>query len=186
MQKYLFLDLDECMVHSHYASDEKHADELLDMYSEHWFGVKFHIRHDGWYVSFKRNWTDRLMKFARETYGNDNVFILSQAQIDYVLWVNKYLDLGFDPNTNIYGREDIEVSQGNPKFKDSFNVLMDNESFGYHRKGYRNKVKFLNNLPMEQYIKVDKFDVWTEPLGSQDEYLEYVKNRIVETFSNEV
>ena len=182
MKNYLVLDLDETLIQSMYADNEKHADQLLYMYSEHWKGVKFHIRSDGWYVSFVRSWTYDLLKFARELLGHDNVFIMSQGVLDYVLWVNVHLKLGFDPNSNIYGREDINMFLHHPRFLDSFNVLVDNENYKYHTKDYKCKVKSLNNIPREQLLQVDDFSVYSEPITDQTEYLESIKERIKEAF----
>ena len=177
------MDMDECMVHSMAAKNEKHADQLLYDYGEHWRGEKFHIRHDGWYVTFQRSWTKDLLKFGRDLLGEDNVFIMSQGMLDYVLWVNKYLELGFDPNTNIFGREDIGRYHNHPRFGDSFNVLVDNEDYDYHCFPWdRCKVKALHDIPREQLIQVEHFSVYSEPITDQIEYLESIKDRITKAF----
>jgi hypothetical protein len=182
---YLFLDLDECMVHSNYANDEKHADQLIDMYGEHWAGVKFQIRNDGWYVSFIRSWTRELLTFSRQLLGNNNVHMLSTGTLNYIRWVNVHLKLGFDPNTNIFGREDLQCQwAAHPKFRDTFNVLVDNEDWYYHSTGQCSKVAFLTNLPMEQLIQVPKFEVYTETIDKQkqQEQFDDVKDRIMKVF----
>ena len=96
----VFLDFDEMLAHSFYADSEKHADQLLEDYSEHWYGVKYHIRNDGWYVTFKRSWADDLIKFLNELVDKDNVYILTTGTLDYIRWANIKINLGFDPNTN--------------------------------------------------------------------------------------
>ena len=180
----LFWDLDETMVHSMYANNEKHADELVDLYGEHWKGVKYKIRHDGWYVSLLRNSTKRLLEFSRELLGPENVFILTAGTFDYVLAVNHNVGLGFDPNTNIFSREDVARQEVCPKFVDTFNVLIDNEDYFYHAFGDRCKVKFLNHIPIEQHIHTDKFTVWEEKLDSDwvDKYIENTKLLIRKAF----
>tara|TARA_R110002167_G_scaffold98020_3_gene258293 strand:- start:24269 stop:24826 length:558 start_codon:yes stop_codon:yes gene_type:complete len=183
MKNYLVMDLDECMVHTFYADHKKHADQLLDSYGEAWKGVKYHIRHDGWYVSFVRSWTYDLLEFGRDLLGEDNVFIMSQGMLEYVLWANVHLDLGFNPNTNIFGREDIGRYEKHPRFGQSFNVLVDNENYDYHCfPTDRCKVKALHDIPREQLLQVKDFTVWSEPITDQTDYLESIKDRIMKAF----
>ncbi len=180
MKKQLFLDYDECMAHSFYADSEGHADELLDMYSEHWRGEKFELRHDGWYVTFKRAWTNDLLTFSRQLLGDENVFILTSSIGDYVRWCNIKLELGFDPNTNIFSREDLFAhSRVHPRFSDTHNVLVDNLRYNENLNGIVSKISFLNNIPETQYVKVKPFEVWTEKTEYDKEYFEDVKARII-------
>lgn len=181
----LFWDLDETLVHTMVADSEKHANELVDLYGEHWSGIPFKIRHDGWYVVFVRNSTKRLLEFSRELLGHDNVYLLSVGTVDYVAWVNVKAELGFDPNTNLFGREDIVMTETCPKFKDSHNVLVDNENYLYHSCGERGKVKFLNNIPEDQFIQIPQFTVWSEYLDPKriDEMVEDMKTKIKTAFN---
>lgn len=181
MNKYLFLDFDNTLAHTLCADNEKHADDLLYIYGEHWYGVKFKIRHDGWYVTFKRTLTNELLEFSRNLFGNENVFILTTGTLDYIRWCNVKLKLEFDPNTNIYGREDIEHYEvRNPRFLNSFNILVDNETYEYHKEGTYCKVNFLNDLPRNQYIKVPGFTVWERDVN--DDYLDILKDQIVRVY----
>lgn len=180
----LFFDMDECLLQSFYADSEKHANQLLEQHGEYWKAVKYHIRHDGWYVSYLRNITNRLLKFSRELLGEDNVYLLSRGDVEYVRWANVMMGLGFDPNTNVFGHQDIEWVDTNIKFKDSFNVLIDNETYEYHLRGVRNKVKYLNNLPREQYIQIDEFNIWKDRLNKDEDstYVEYMQEKIKNIF----
>ena len=183
-QNNLFWDLDETLVHTLVASNEKHADELIDLYGEHWAGTKINIRHDGWYVTFLRKSTKRLLEFSRELLGPENVYMLSHGSNDYIAWVNVRVGLGFDPNTNLFGREDVFWLDTCPKFKDHFNVLIDNENYLYHSCGDRGKVKFLNNIPEEQFIQIPQFTVWSESITDDkiDELVEDMKTKITNAF----
>lgn len=176
----LFLDLDETLVHTLVASTEKQADKYLDEHSEHFVSKKFKIRHDAcWYVTFKRNITDNLIKFCKELVGEKNVYILSHGSLDYVLWVNVYLDLGIDPNTQIYGREDIgRHHTANPKFKGQFNILIDNESYDWHGCVGESKLSYLDEIPKSQFIQIEPFSVF-ELEKKEEKILEDVKNRIL-------
>jgi hypothetical protein len=179
MDKKLFLDYDECMAHSFYANNEAHANELIDTYGEHFRGEKFKIRHDGWYVTFKRNWTDKLLLFSRQLLGNDNVFILTTSTGDYIRNCNIVLELGFDPNTNIFSRDEMFIQNTHPKFKNTFNVLVDNMNYNDHLHGMVSKIEFLNRLPEEQYIKVVPFEVWTAPISDDGDYFNELTDRII-------
>lgn len=182
------LDYDECMAHSIFADNEKHADQLIDMYGEHWRGEKFYVTPSAWdmsnnkiewYATFKRSWTDDLIKFSRELVGHDNVYILTASVGDYIRWCNVKLELGFDPNSNIFSREDIQSIKTNPKFVDTHNILVDNLPYFEHCKGGYTKCQFLNNLPKEHFIQVDEFEVWTEKIGYQIDYFEDLKRRMI-------
>lgn len=185
MIKKLFLDFDNTLAHSLYATSKKHADDLIYEYGELFVGAKFHLRGDGWMVTFKRSWTDELLKFSRELYGEDNVYILTTGTVDYIGWCNVVLKLEFDPNTNIFGREDIVRQDIHPKFVDTFNVLVDDLLYYDHSIGDRCKVNFLNKIPPEQFINVEYFSVHqTSTLISDKDYIKELKCRIVEAFES--
>jgi hypothetical protein len=109
------------------------------------------------------------------------VFILTTGLQDYIYWCNVKLNLGFDPNTKIFGREDIFKYQPHPSFTETFNVLVDDLPYRDHCNCYKGKVKFLNDLPRIQYIKVKPFTVWEEPLEKDIGYLEEITSSIIET-----
>lgn len=176
----VFLDFDEMLAHTFYADNEAHADQIMEDYSEHWYGEKYNIRHDGWYVTFKRAWTDDLITFLNELVGKDNVYILTTGTLDYIRWANIKINLGFDPNTNIFGREDMYLVKTHPNFKHTFNILIDDRSYEYHTLNYNGKINFLNKLPYDQYIRAKKFTVWCESLGYETEYVNNLKSEIVE------
>jgi hypothetical protein len=186
--KTIHLDYDETLASSIYADHEKHADQLIDMYGEHWRGEKFYVNPSAWdmgnntiewYVTFKRSWTDDLIKFCRELAGHDNVYILTASVGDYIRWCNKKLELGFDPNSNIFSREDILAIKTNPKFVDTHNILVDNLPYCEHSREEYSKCAFLNNLPREQFVMVNGFEVWREKTGYQADYFEDLKTRIL-------
>jgi hypothetical protein len=179
---YIVLDYDEMLAHSMCPSSEKHADELLYDFTEHWVGQKFEL-HDGWYVTFKRSWAQDLIEFANSLVGKNNVFILTTGRLDYIQTCNRVLKLGFDPNTNIFGREDILRVKTHPKFKESFNILVDNESYEFHTLGENCKVNFLNRLPRTQYVKVKRFSLYTDPLEYDVEYFVYLQNKITQVLT---
>jgi hypothetical protein len=178
----LFWDLDESLIHTFYADSEKHADQLMDLYSEYWKGVKYYIRHDGWYVSFLRNGALELLEFTRNLAGFDNVNMLSIGGKEYILWANVKMGLGFDPNFQIFGKEDIATLKVHPKFKDTHNILIDDMSFAHHikRSEGNNKIDFLSGIPKNNLIQIPKFTVWVGDVDKNhiDQFIDETKNRI--------
>lgn len=79
--KILFIDLDECLLSSLYANNEKHANDMLYTYGEYWPGVIYQLPGDGWYTSFIRSWSRKLIKHFQMTLGLDNVYILSWGSL---------------------------------------------------------------------------------------------------------
>jgi len=177
----LHFDVDHTMIHSLYASSEKDADELLYTYGEYNYGIKYQVR-GLWYVSFLRNCTKELLSFSRQLLGNDNVYMLSTGILEYITAVNQKFELEFNPNTNIYGREDIEGYFIHPKFAGKHNILIDDMDWYFHTEGRHNKVLFLDNLPYDNLLQVSNFNVnWEDPID--DTYVSDLKERIVEAFN---
>ena len=154
--KMLVLDFDETLASSMYASDEKHANQLLETYSQYWKGVKFKLPNDGWYVSFIRKWSRDLVNHFQLVLGMDNVCILSWGSCDYVLRASHLLETGIPP-LNTFTREDIGYTV--PRFKDKNIVLVDNENHSFHCSENHNKVNFLYGLVPEKLVQVPNFDV---------------------------
>lgn len=178
----LFIDVDNCMVESLCPSSEEECERNEYLYGEYYTAGKFNM-NGFWYNVFLRDNIRELLAFSRQLLGNDNVYILSTGVYDYVTWINHVLELGFDPNTNIFGRESIQGHFKYPKFECTHNVLIDNEDWWFHSQGNFNKVKFLNNLPIDNLITVPPFYV-NNIDGMDKEYVEELKNEIIEKFFN--
>lgn len=155
--RFLFLDLDETLISTLDAEDEKHADQLLDIYTQHWKGEKY-LLSDGWYVSFIRDWSKDLVAYYQMVIGYKNVGILSWGTLEYVTFVNQLLGLNV-VSYNIYGREDMNANV--PKLKGLNKVLVDNEDYAHHLEmGYPyTKIRFLGELPVSKMVTVRGFDV---------------------------
>ncbi len=196
-RKVIFFDLDNTIVHSMKADSESHADQLIYMYGEYWKSVKFCVRGDGWdagsewFVSFLRNGALELLDFSRELLGSDNVKILTLSPLNYAACVNTVMGLGFDANTDIFTHESLKKHRICPDFKDTFNVLIDNEDHTHHTQDddglkYEHcKVVWLNNLPPEQFIQIPEFTVWGEILAEEwtAEYVNGTKQQIRKAFN---
>jgi hypothetical protein len=185
MDQKIFLDFDSTLGYTMYADSEKHADDLLYTYSENFIADKFEMYGYGWHVTFRRPWANDLIKFCKQLIGSDNVYILTTGLQDYIYWCNAKLNLGFDPNNKIFGREDIHKYQPHPQFTDTFNVLVDDLPYRDHLYG-AGKIKFLNHIPQSQYVKDHPFTIWKEPIKKDDEYFEHITSSILESIKTEI
>jgi hypothetical protein len=156
-ERFLFLDLDETLISTLYANNEYHADQLLEIYTQHWKGEKYTLS-DGWYVSFLREWSKDLIAYYQAILGHKNVGILSWGTVEYITYVNQLMELNV-AGYNIYGREDMGANV--PKLKGLNKVLVDNEDYNHHLKmGYPyTKINFLEELPANKLVTVRSFDV---------------------------
>lgn len=177
--------MDNTLLHSFVADSEAHADSILDLYSEHWKGVKFHVRYDGWYVSFLRNSSLELLEWTRNLLGFEHVNMLTLGGREYALWANISTGLGFDPNYQIFPREDVLNYRISPKFLHTNNVLIDNEDYEHHTQYDHCKVTWLNNIPRSNFIEIPDFTVWSELLTNEwnTQYIEDTKYKINQVFN---
>lgn len=175
----IFLDFDETLAHTLFGNDEKHAEDLLYDYGEVFMGEKYELSRCGWHVTFKRPLTNHLIQFCRELVGHENVYILTTGIREYIIKCNEVLNMGFNPDTHLFAREDIKKNTltPHPNFINCNNILVDNLEFMDHRDS---KVKFLDNLQRSKYVQVEDFLVWTEPLELENSYLDDIQHRILE------
>ena len=152
--RFLVLDLDESLISSIEAANEKHADQLLDMFSELYPSIKFELS-DGWYVSFLRSWSKKLIHHFQNILGIDNVGILTWASEEYAQVIVNQFNLGIGRNL-VYAREDLPFRV--TRLRDMNIVLVDNESYWFHVMGRDNKIKFMYNAPLEKVVQVPTFD----------------------------
>lgn len=90
----IFFDLDECLIHTELREPtQKHISFCLDDYG-------------GTYYSIVRPCAKRLIEFARNLIGAENVFILTAAIKPYACEINRLAEFGF-PEDQILSREDI-------------------------------------------------------------------------------
>lgn len=200
MQTKLFFDLDETLVHSFKATNQDHADQLLNLYDGYWKSAKYCIRGTGWdeppvwYVSFLRKGTLDLLKFTRDLLGEEHVNMLTLGGSSYAEYTNANMGLGFNPNSQIFPHEVIASYKIHPKFRRTFNILIDNENHDHHRVDRRGfelthgKVKWLNNLPSENFIQIPEFTVWSESLDPKwtEQYVEDTKAKILELIKTKI
>jgi hypothetical protein len=180
MRKCLFLDYDECLVNSLWVPDIKTAEEYLDVYGEYWRGEDFLLPNNERYVSFLRNSTKDILTFSRQLFGNENVYLLSTGTKPYVETSAEKLDLGFQ-SENIFGRGELWQLNPHPDFAETYNILVDNEFYSFHR-GRQGKISFLNELERENYIQVPPFSIF----GAEDreDYFEWLSDKILDRFNN--
>ena len=186
LTKRLFLDCDEAQISSLYANNEHHANQLIEIYGQHWEGWEYSLNEGtgwessiGWYVTFLRPWAKEFLKWSQDTYGRENVYFLTMGSADYIFKMNSLVGFDID-NDHILTREDIYYPKYN--FDDSNNVLVDNENYEYHSSGVLNKVNFLGGIPKEKLVEVDDFDVRYFNPEFDDGYVEHVKVKVEQAF----
>lgn len=156
--KYLFLDFDECLVSSLYVRNDQDAEGILDICYD-LTGVEIVLHDNDRYVSFLRPSTPEVLDGVWKLMGKENVFVLSTGTHDYLTTATKKLGLDF-PDSRIFGREMLRIGNPPERFRGSFNVLVDNESYEHHWRD-NGKIAFLHNLPRDNYIKVPSFHAIT-------------------------
>lgn len=153
----IFLDLDESIIHSFYISSDKQLEDFKD-----WYGCFDHI-------DFKVGFNERIITFLRpiayeliheceKLVGEEELYILTAATLDYANYINANHGLGIDIN-RIYAREDWSWGDVEAFLEEnSNNILIDNEDYWYHSMGSRNKRRFIN-LEHDNLIQIGEFNV---------------------------
>lgn len=146
----IFIDLDECMLHS----------MLRKPNQEH---IRFNLENDdNTYYTVIRPCAQKLIDFSRELVGKDNVYILTTSTTDYANMINEKAEWGFERD-HIIAREEIKrhliptayggsayVEKQGVAHKD--NVLIDNLPY----KQNMGKVNLIGIL-QDRYLKVDDY-----------------------------
>jgi hypothetical protein len=97
--KYVFVDLDETLIHTNVYKEEATLDRELQINIGN-------NKHAEIYVSQLRVGAHKLLEELRQTVGNDRVFMLTVSMWDYASRNNNMHKLGF-PESQIYSREHI-------------------------------------------------------------------------------
>lgn len=155
MIKRCYYDLDECLIHTNFKDPQQ----------EH---VSFALTEDlNLYYTIIRPCAKRVIEFARNLIGEENVFILTAATKEYACEINRLAEFGF-PESQIIAREEISNHKfstayggwaiGPSKYAHLDNVLIDNLESRYNS----DKVSFLGIWPSVDvnYLKIiDYFGV---------------------------
>lgn len=146
----IMIDLDECMLHM----------LLRDPNQEH---IQFQLPDDlNTYYTIIRPCAQRLIDFARELVGKDNVYILTTSTTDYANTINEKAGWGFEKD-RILAREEIKrhliptayggsayIEKKEVAHKD--NVLIDNLPYRENM----GKATLIGIL-QDRYLKVDDY-----------------------------
>jgi hypothetical protein len=133
------------------------------------------------YFTRVRPTAKELIQFCRETVGAENVFILTNATLDYASRLNDLAGFGFLYH-QVITREDwghwnrYYASQTPYKNADWRNILIDNED--YFEKNASGKMLYLN-IDRERYLKVRPYLGYTLP-ETEEKFLEQCKQFILE------
>jgi hypothetical protein len=185
-EKLLWWDIDEALVSSMYSQSDSHSSQLIDLYGQHWEGHKYSTSSGvGWdaanerYVTFVRPWAREAIAWSYETFGRENVKVLTQGTADYIFKMLRVTGLDFHEKS-VFTRENIEYPKHN--FDKFNNVLVDNETYIYHTEDKFNKVDFLSGISPDKYVQVKHFDVRYFLPEHDLGYLEEVKQNIIKAF----
>lgn len=158
MIKRIFIDLDECVLHT----TETEAIHRKDMvkpipYMFEWNGIKY----TRWV--YERTFAKELFEFAKSVVGLKNVFILTTSVTPYAHALNEKLGFGVLPE-NIMAREDIEKFKvsgcyGSESYlccdivADPNNILIDNLPPIYNTK----KINVIGIVDLDNYFQIPEF-----------------------------
>lgn len=148
--KYVFVDLDEVLIHTEYFYGKKPSEEKVDGFAQ-WFS------HPYLYVARIRPGALELLRRIREIVPSERVFMLTSSVKDYAHNWNTVHGLGFEPH-QIYHREDIYNCSVEPldakRFPDAEVYHIDN----LPRWENGGKIQFLSAIDeTPTYIQVTEF-----------------------------
>jgi len=144
--KYVFVDLDETLIHTNVYKEEATLDRELQINIGN-------DKHAEIYVSQLRVGAHKLLEELRQTVGNDRVFMLTVSMWDYASRNNDMHKLGFKEN-QIYSREHI---RGRVAVLPMEGINEDSQSY------------LIDNLSM--FDLGEKFQLMRHGLGFRNEHL---------------
>lgn len=172
----IFIDLDECMLHTLLRNPEQ----------EH---IRFTLEDDlNTYYTIIRSCAQRLIDYARKLVGKDNVYILTTSTTAYANTINEKAEWGFERD-HIIAREDINrhlisTAYGGKAYVEmegiahKNNVLIDNLP---HRENM-GKITLIG-INYNRYLKVrDYYGV----NGKDDDYFEENVMEFLKEKANEI
>lgn len=173
---FIFVDMDETMIHSYYAQTELSAKTKSDLDRSYKQEVEyFGLGENEYYITYLRPGTREFLKWARERFGRQNVLIATAAIHEYAVAINKVLSLGFEEH-QIYSRDRI-YQKGHIFYKSGKYFLVDDRDYWEHREGRFNKLRFLRKLPESQLINVP---LYIPDYEDEHDVFESVKKEIIE------
>ena len=150
MIKRIFLDLDSTLIFT--ALDDPEQDH-----------IKFYLIDDARpYYTIIRPSAKKLIDFARNLVGFDNVYILTSAIKEYAEIINDKAGFGFEKD-HIFAREDMQHNTyytaysgsaclGNESILDKDNVLIDDLQFRYNV----GKMSFIG-IDSSRYLNIEPY-----------------------------
>lgn len=169
MIKNIFFDIDETLIHSSYHKPSFRNDYL---------SLKFVEGRD--LYTLVRPCADKIIQYAKNLVGFENVYILTTATREYAEQVNDGAGWNFDV-TSIFTREDLRdattqngITIPHPTLAHPNNVIIDNLPKRYNS----NKIAYIG-ISVNRYFHVDDY------YGADDEDLEqFFYEDVVEFLNN--
>lgn len=175
--------MDETLLSSFFYERRSHRTQITERVRSKGHKYERHVivyGNEGGIVSFLRPLAHDLIAFCRELVDDDKLAILTMATADYAIPMIGKMKFNINPD-RIYTREDLHINA--PMFKNSNNILVDNESYQYHIQGSVNKVNFLHGLPEKKYVRIEPFHA-NHKISDKESYLDVLKAEILQAIKN--
>lgn len=187
LMKYIFVDLDECLLHAKYAGNANRNVEKFKRIAkrEQNYGPSFLLDCGEVYSTKLRPGALDLLKRLRDVYGNENVRMLTASVREYAEKNNEAHGLGWRPN-QILTRENMNKMNFGIKdeivpFEPGYVALIDNL---YHRDNL-SKLQYLHPLVVRgfvSYVNVPEYWGHEDDFPFDEEYINQVFERIEDGF----
>ena len=158
MIKNIFFDIDETLIHSSYDKPNYLRNDYLEL--------KFVEGRD--LYTLVRPCADKIIQYARDLVGFENVYVLTTSTREYAEQVNTGAGWNFNVKS-LFTREDLRDAKSNtmyetlphPTLANPNNVIIDNLPYRYNT----NKMAYIG-ISADNYCHVDDY------YGADDEDLE--------------
>ncbi len=151
----IFLDMDDTLIASYYSERPAMTKQIIESFRYDYDYFVMNHNRAGQTVVVIREWAHALVAACKELVGDMNVALLTRSGIGFALPVMRQTHMGINED-RIYTREDLHYDV--PMFKESNNILVDNECYEYHLEGPMSKSRFLYGLKRDNLIQVYPFD----------------------------
>jgi len=170
--KKIFLDLDECLVNSHYISDKFNKEEAITIANTLSFkfnvvnGYSYNFSFEE-YISFVRPHAQDFVKRVEDEFGKENVRILTQSIESYAVPICEHF-FGIK-GYRVLDRDDIRGKSN--VFEDYECLLVDN--LPQEDPLSEAKIKFLGTGV--KYHQIHPYDIYSHSDGHREEFDRMVK-----------
>jgi len=188
LMKYIFVDMDECLLHAKYAGNANRNVEKFKRIAkrEQNYGPSFLLDCGEVYSTKLRPGALDLLKRLRDVYGNENVRMLTASVREYAEKNNEAHGLGWRPN-QILAREKMNKMNFGIKdeivpFEPGYVALIDN----LLPRDNLSKLEYLRPLSSSgsiSYVDVPEYWGFEDDFPFDEKYIDGIFERIEQRFS---